>query len=343
MKKNILNLSTLTLILSLCAALPLDAASGSKRSASQADLQELPGRAASGDAARAIRHELQAHVALERLAAQPLAEEAVAAPTAPEAASDSTLGNLDQLPTEAMNNIMQFLCGPAICTFAGLNKENAQLMRDHFTAVTAQLRRHPFLAAASDADVTAYARAVISTGKAPAATHDALRAAARYGDVVDVQRLLTAPYLDVNHVDHVDIFGFTALMRAAQSGHEAVVGQLLAARGINVNHVNEYGTTALMWADGQGHAAVVARLLAAPGINVNHANKYGTTALIWAARKGHEAVVGQLLAVDRIDVNHADEYGNTALMWAARNGHAEVEAMLRAAVAQSRLSWCSVQ
>jgi ankyrin repeat protein len=280
MKKNILNLSTLSLILSLCAALPLKAASA------------------------------------------------------------FTLGNLGQLPTEVINNIMQFLCGRDIHTFAGLNKENAQLMRDHFTAVNAQLRRHRFLAAASNADVKAYAREVIKYGKAPAATHDALRAAARRGDVVAVQRLLTAPYLDVNHADNR---GDTALILAAQNGHEAVVAQLLAAPEINVNHADKSGNTALMWAARWGHAAVVARLLAAPGINVNHANEYGQTALSLAARNGHAAVVEQLLAVDRIDVNHADEYGETALSLAACNGHAEVEAMLRAAAAQSMLSWCSVQ
>jgi ankyrin repeat protein len=236
----------------------------------------------------------------------------------------------DQLPTEAMNNIMQFLCGRDIHTFAGLNKENAQLMRDHFTAVTAQLRRHPFLAAASDADVTAYARAVIKTGKAPAATHDALRPAARYGYVVAVQRLLTAPYLDVNHADDV---GWTALIEAARCGHAAVVARLLAAPGINVNHVDIFGDTALSKAARSGHAAVVAQLLAAPGINVNHVNEYGTTALIYAAMNGHAAVVGQLLAAGAT-VDHANNNGETALIVAAISGHAAVVDLLRTAGAE---------
>jgi hypothetical protein len=224
MKKNILNLSTLTLILSLCAALPLDAA--------------------------------------------------------------STRG---QLPKDFMCRVMP-LCGLDIHKFALLNQESRQLMRDHVTAVIAQLRRHPFLAAASDADVTAYARAVISTGKAPAATHDALRAAAWYGDVVAVQRLLTAPYLDVNHADNDDN---TALIYAALSGHAAVVGQLLAARGINVNHAANDGYTALSKAAWEGHAEVVAQLLAA-GATVDHANNNGETALIVAAISGHAAVVDLL-------------------------------------------------
>jgi ankyrin repeat protein len=156
----------------------------------------------------------------------------------------------------------------------------------------AQLGAHPFLVAASDADVIAYARAVISTGKAPTATHDALRTAARYGDVVDVQHLLTAPYLDVNHVDNA---GWTALIVAAHNGHEAVVKQLLAVDRIDVNHADNLGYTALMGAAQQGHEAVVEQLLAVRGINVNHKEKNGYTARMLAIRYLRPAEIEAML------------------------------------------------
>jgi hypothetical protein len=315
----------MTLLCALCVAVPLKAAStrgvaGTGYQNSDDMRRAKQARERDERAKRRAAHN-NARLEKQRKAAAP-----AALSVALKAASNSTLGNLDQLHGDVMHRVMQ-LCGPAIHKFAGLNTESRQFVRDHVTAVTAQLRRHPFLAAASDADVTAYARAVIKTGKAPVATHDALRAAAGRGDMVGVQRLLTAPYLDVNHADAA--LGWTALIEAASNGHQPVVAQLLAVPGINVNHATNIGNTALMWAAWSGHAAVVGQLLAERGINVNHANNNGDTALIEAARYGHAAVVEQLLAARGINVHHADNGGNTALIWAAMWGHAAVVNLLR--------------
>jgi ankyrin repeat protein len=88
----------------------------------------------------------------------------------------------------------------------------------------------------------------------------------------------------------------TALMGAAEGGHEAVV-RLLVNRGADVNAKkdDDHGEeTALMGAAEGGHEAVV-RLLVDHGADVNARRsdyyRRGETALMGAAKKGHMAVV----------------------------------------------------
>ena len=64
----------------------------------------------------------------------------------------------------------------------------------------------------------------------------------------------------VNACGAGDVSGLSALMGAAQFGHERVV-DLLLQRGADVNLQDSKGVTALMGAASQGHAAVVLRLL----------------------------------------------------------------------------------
>ena len=82
--------------------------------------------------------------------------------------------------------------------------------------------------------------------------------------------------------------GTTALMYAAQHGHEAVVQALLAKKA-NPDAKNSKGNTALMRAAQRGHAAVVEALLA-KGADPNEQDSDGATALMWATRFGLEAV-----------------------------------------------------
>jgi len=109
------------------------------------------------------------------------------------------------------------------------------------------------------------------------------------------------------------LLGDTALILAAQNGHEAVAALLLdkgavvdaatkdgatARRGSRISTTacpgGEYGWTALMWAAQEGHEAVV-KLLLDKGAAVDKALKDGHTALIIAAQKGHAAVAKVLL------------------------------------------------
>ncbi|HLB40548.1 MAG TPA: ankyrin repeat domain-containing protein, partial [Candidatus Babeliales bacterium] len=79
-----------------------------------------------------------------------------------------------------------------------------------------------------------------------------------------------------------------------------IVEQLLAVPGIEVNHADINGDTALIKATRNGRAAIVAQLLAVPGIEVNHASRYGNTALTRAFKFGHTAITEQLLLADAV-------------------------------------------
>ena len=63
-----------------------------------------------------------------------------------------------------------------------------------------------------------------------------------------------------------------------------------------MNQIKPDGSTPLYIAAQQGHGAVVGQLLAAEGISVNQAELGGATPLSVAALKGHGEVVGQLTA-----------------------------------------------
>ena len=119
--------------------------------------------------------------------------------------------------------------------------------------------------------------------------------------------------------------GFTALMCAAQGGHEAMA-QLLLQHGADVAAASNNGFTALMCAALGGHEAM-AQLLLQHGAHVAAASNKGSTALMLAAVGGHEAVA-QLLLQHGADVAAASNDGSTALMCAALGGHVAVAQVL---------------
>ena len=119
--------------------------------------------------------------------------------------------------------------------------------------------------------------------------------------------------------------GVTALMLAAQGGHEAVA-QLLLQHSADVAAARNDGATALMYAALGGHEAV-AQLLLQHGADVAAASNNGFTALMLAAQGGHEAVA-QLLLQHGADVAAASNDGWTALMFAAKGGHVAVAQLL---------------
>eukprot|EP00435_Cladocopium_sp_Y103_P009775 s4213_g2.t1 len=119
--------------------------------------------------------------------------------------------------------------------------------------------------------------------------------------------------------------GATALVGAALGGHVAMA-KLLLQHGAEVRAEMNDGFTALMAAAVGGHEAV-AKLLLQHGAGVRAADNGGFTALMFAANGGHEAVV-RLLLQYRADVRVADSHGVTALMCAAVGGHRAVAILL---------------
>ena len=127
------------------------------------------------------------------------------------------------------------------------------------------------------------------------------------------------------HNDH----GRTALISAAEQGHEAMVRLLLGqGAGLNATGHGHYSWTALMRAAKYGHEVVV-RLLLQKGADVNAKDKYGETALVYAAISGQEAVI-RLLLEKGADINAKNKKGKTALIKAIdwRSGEAVVPLLL---------------
>jgi ankyrin repeat protein len=56
--------------------------------------------------------------------------------------------------------------------------------------------------------------------------------------------------VDVNKTNHD---GFSSLINAAKAGHDHIVDALLKRQEVNVNHVDQYGFTALISASREGN------------------------------------------------------------------------------------------
>ncbi|KAF4338216.1 ankyrin repeat-containing protein [Fusarium beomiforme] len=128
------------------------------------------------------------------------------------------------------------------------------------------------------------------------------------------------------NIDGKDSSGRTALLWAAEHGHEAVV-QLLLDWDAYIEAADHDGWTPLLRAAEKGHEAVV-QLLLAWDAYIETADKWGQTPLLRAAENGHEAIVRLLL--DRGAYTEAvDKWeGRTPLSWAAENGHEVVVQLL---------------
>ncbi|KID95301.1 Pfs, NB-ARC and Ankyrin domain protein, partial [Metarhizium majus ARSEF 297] len=148
---------------------------------------------------------------------------------------------------------------------------------------------------------------------------------AEYGEEVIILAFLLAERgacIDIRDRD-----GRTALLWAAENGHEAVV-RLLLERSANTEVTdNNQEQTALLCAAKNGHEAVV-RLLLEKGADIKAKDRRGQTSLSYAAENGHKAVV-RLLLKKGADIEAIDDYhGQTALSWAAKNGHEAMAELL---------------
>ena len=109
------------------------------------------------------------------------------------------------------------------------------------------------------------------------------------------QILLGHPNIRPNDVNQA---GETALLVAAKRGSEDIVRQLCDHPKTEVNFcIARDGITALMAAAQSGHEKVIAALLRRSDLKLGLRNHDGRTALELAAAAGHEWVVRQLEAV----------------------------------------------
>ena len=172
--------------------------------------------------------------------------------------------------------------------------------------------------------------------------------AARTDDAKTVQKLINEG-ADVNAKDEQ---GWSALMHAADQGHQAIL-ELLLAQGADVNVKDQFGRTALSRAAVAGHPTTVqlleragasldasapplqsyARLieaaaeddvdavqaLLAEGASANW-NVDGYTPLMEAAREGQIGALRALLK-EGANINAKNLFGMTSLMGAAGSGH----------------------
>ena len=113
-------------------------------------------------------------------------------------------------------------------------------------------------------------------------------------------------------LDKPDTFGWTALHRAAENGHEQIV-KFLMEKNCDVNLAATFGGTALHRAAKNGHAPIATLLLGSEKILVDAQDNYGGTALHRAARGGHKMVAG-LLFDNGADVNRKYSFIEALIM-----------------------------
>ncbi len=124
---------------------------------------------------------------------------------------------------------------------------------------------------------------------------------------LDIVEFLIEIGADVNHTNPA---GNSALILAAQHGHDEIC-ELLLKNGATVNHANAQGDSALMRAAQQDHYKIC-ELLLMNGANVNHANANGETAFMCAAYEEHDKIC-ELLLKNGADIEAQNNEGNTAL------------------------------
>jgi len=118
--------------------------------------------------------------------------------------------------------------------------------------------------------------------------------------------------------------GEEELYLAATEGNESEVKRIFKDHPsqLNVNWRNEEdsGFTALHRACQNDHGAIVSILLAHPHIDVNQKNKHGATPSFWACYKGFSSF-SLLLQDSRVDLNEPNIDGHSPLRWAAYFGY----------------------
>ena len=110
-------------------------------------------------------------------------------------------------------------------------------------------------------------------------------------------------------VDATEEDGWTALMFAAQGGHDSCALELLKA-GAAVDATDEDGYTALMFAAQNGHDPCARALLKARA-DIDHQTPKRVTALNMACENGHEECAVLLLRAGSLSSDVEDAWGDT--------------------------------
>ena len=153
--------------------------------------------------------------------------------------------------------------------------------------------------------------------------HTCLTLAAYNGHTETVRYLVSLPEMDVNHMDE---YGYTAVLAVAEVDHPDVMEVLIDAgadievkgsRGISD------GLSPLLVACHLEHLRVV-KVLVRAGAEVCVTDYEGDTCLSTAVGFGNTETVCYLLGLPEVDVNHADETGLTALHGAVMQNDAKL-------------------
>jgi ankyrin repeat protein len=157
---------------------------------------------------------------------------------------------------------------------------------------------------------------------APDWMHSQLCYAAASGQKSKMQRLLKAPYIDVNHRcmgQYVVKDGHTPLHAAAHDGSDQSdsVNALLADPRVDFNVRDSHGNTALHIALRRHNNKSIIALLADPRVDCNLRNEDNDTILDVALYRGSHDILTQLLfhpSTTTEMLNATDARGNTMLM-----------------------------
>ncbi|XP_035135647.3 2-5A-dependent ribonuclease isoform X2 [Callithrix jacchus] len=125
--------------------------------------------------------------------------------------------------------------------------------------------------------------------------------------------------------------GATALMDAAEEGHEEVLRILLDEMGADVNACDNMGRNALIRAllsSRNRNVEATTRLLLDHGADVNVRGEKGKTPLILAVEKKHLGLVQRLLEEEHIEIDDTDSEGKTALLLAVELTLKEIAELL---------------
>ncbi|KAM0889953.1 hypothetical protein ACQ4PT_027356 [Festuca glaucescens] len=147
-------------------------------------------------------------------------------------------------------------------------------------------------------------------GKQAEAAREALKAAAAYGDLEKLQRLVEA---EGQLVTEPDSLGYHALQWAALNNCVAIV-QYILEHGADVNAVDHTGQTALHWSSVRGYVQV-ADLLLQGGAKVDAPDFDGYQATHVAAQYGQAIFIHHLVEKWNANPDPLDHYGRSPLHW----------------------------
>ncbi len=142
-----------------------------------------------------------------------------------------------------------------------------------------------------------------------------LHFAAEGGHVEVVELLLRQPAMDPNYRDYT---GQTALFKAANTGHSAVVKHMLLYKETDADAFSDDGFSPLTVAIFGKYEGIVRLLLARPEVDPNACDKSYNQTPLWMAAPCEDTMIEDLLARQDIDVDRKSRYGETALGRAAR-------------------------